>query len=57
MKIGFMGSGAIAEILSQKITASGTAKPSDIFIYDVSVERLAYMNENTDSPSAASLKI
>ena len=45
MKIGFMGSGAIAEILSQKITASGTAKPSDIFIYDVSVERLAYMNE------------
>ena len=45
MKIGFMGSGAIAEILSQKITASGTAKPLDIFIYDVSVERLAYMNE------------
>ncbi len=45
MKIGFMGSGAIAEILSQKITASGAAKAKDIFLYDVSTERLAYMNE------------
>lgn len=45
MKIGFMGSGAIAEILSQKITASGIAKPSDIYLYDVSADRLAYMSE------------
>lgn len=45
MKIGFMGSGAIAEILSQKILASGTAEPTHIFIYDISKERLTYMNE------------
>lgn len=45
MKIGFMGSGAIAEILSSKIIASGTARPEEIFIYDVMPERLAYMNE------------
>lgn len=45
MKIGFMGSGAIAEILSQKMTASGVAAPEDIFLFDVSKDRLAYMKE------------
>lgn len=45
MKIGFMGSGAIAEILSQKMTASGSAAAKDIFIFDVSSERLAYMKD------------
>ena len=44
MKIGFMGSGAIAEILSQKMTASGAADPKNIFIYDGSKERLSYMS-------------
>ena len=45
MKIGFIGSGAISEILSQKILESETAKPQDIFIYDMSVDRMEYMRE------------
>lgn len=45
MKIGFIGSGAISEILSQKILESKTAKPQDICIYDISAERMEYMCE------------
>lgn len=44
MKIGFIGSGAIAEILSQKIIESNTAKPHEISIYDISKECMDYMH-------------
>lgn len=44
MKIGFIGSGAIAEILSQKIIESETAKPNEISIHDISKERMDYMH-------------
>ena len=45
MKIGFIGSGAIAEILSQKIIESHTAKPQEISIHDISTERMDYMKD------------
>ncbi|MDL2263925.1 NAD(P)-binding domain-containing protein [Synergistaceae bacterium OttesenSCG-928-I11] len=45
MKIGFVGSGAIAEILTQKIVDASIAKPKELFAYDKSEKRLAYMQE------------
>ncbi len=45
MKVGFMGSGAIAEILSRNMTTQGVVKAEDIFLFDVSKERLAFMHE------------
>lgn len=45
MKVGFMGSGAIAEILSRNMTVNGVVKPEDIFIYDVISKRLDYMRD------------
>jgi len=43
MKIGFIGSGTIAEILSQKILESRTAEQNEISIYDINKERTDYM--------------
>ena len=40
MKVGFMGSGAIAEILSRNMTTQGVVKAEDVFLFDVSKERL-----------------
>lgn len=45
MKIGFIGSGTIAEILSRKIVESEVAKPSDVFFFDVREDRMSYMRE------------
>lgn len=45
MKVGFMGSGAIAEILSRNMTTQGVVKAEDVFLFDVSKERLAFMHE------------
>ena len=44
MKIGFMGSGAISEILCQNAISSGIITPKEIFLYDVNSDRMEYMN-------------
>lgn len=45
MKIGFMGSGAIAEIIGQSAVRSGTVKADDVCVYDIWNERLSYMHD------------
>ena len=45
MKVGFIGSGVISEILTQKMLESACVAPGDIFAYDMNPERLRYMKE------------
>ena len=44
MKIGFMGSGAIAEIISQSAVSSGVIRCEDVYVYDIISERTAFMH-------------
>ena len=42
-RIGFVGSGNMAEALIKGIISAGVYKPENIFVSDIRAERLAYL--------------